>query len=155
MTEVILYRSIVVTFIIMYYLIYTSTAEPEVDEVELYDILNRSVKNNKELDITGMLVYHDGSFIQLLEGDRERVHSIYRKIKNDARHRNVIKLSSGEHEDRCFPNWSMALEVVHEKTFSEISAFRSLDSSDLFFDELNQNHVGLKLIRYFYSINQR
>lgn len=137
--------------VFMYYLIYTSEAKLGVDEVELYEILKSSVRNNLKLDITGLLIFHSGTFIQMLEGSRESVHEIYQVIKEDVRHSNVQKLISSTADRRYFSDWRMALEVVHEKTFTEIEAYQSLIDSSSFLAGLNRNHVGIRLLKYFYE----
>ena len=137
----------------MYYLIYTSTARSETDEVELYDILTTSVKKNEKFNITGLLIYHEGSFIQMLEGDQENVDDIYDSIKVDNRHHNVIKLISGQSEKRYFPDWSMALKVTHKKTFLEIKSYKSIIDSSKFLQGIQNDHIGLQLLRFFYEVH--
>ncbi len=135
----------------MYYLIYTSTAKPTVDEVELYDILATSIRNNRKLDVTGLLIYHSGTFIQMLEGSRENVLQIYEAIKQDPRHFNVEQLISDVTDKRHFGEWHMALEVVHKKTFEEIPAYQHLEQSSAFLMGMNHDHLGIRLLGYFHQ----
>ncbi len=67
----------------MIYLVYISAASyPYMDE-ELKNILLKSRQNNEARKITGLLLYHDGSIIQVLEGEKEQVLSIYQTISHD------------------------------------------------------------------------
>ena len=61
-----------------------------------------------ELSITGLLLYANGSFMQLLEGSKDRIDFLMERIKNDPRHRQVDVLQQGYIAERQFPNWSMA-----------------------------------------------
>ena len=135
----------------MYYLIYISAAKPGVDEVEMHEILTVAVKNNEAHDVTGLLVYHDGMFIQMLEGEKQDVELIFEKIQKDERHFDIRTLSKGTSEKRHFPNWRMALEVTHEKTFRQLEAFEGLKEGSDFLDGLEDNQIGIRLLRYFYT----
>ncbi len=135
----------------MYYLIYISTAIDGVDEEELHDILEKSVRNNELHGITGLLIFNSGMFIQMLEGNREAVHMIYDKIKADDRHTKISTLMNGESDKRFFPNWRMALKVTFEKTFRQMEAYESLGEGSDFLNGIKDEHVGIRLLRYFYE----
>jgi len=72
--------------------------------IELLEVCRR---NNEAAQITGMLLYKGGNFIQVLEGEREAVRSVYERINLDPRHRGVLRLLEQTVEQRQFPNWSM------------------------------------------------
>jgi hypothetical protein len=50
-------------------IVYVSAAVKLLDDDQLFDILSSSRKNNAERDVTGVLLYSEGVFIQVLEGD--------------------------------------------------------------------------------------
>ena len=54
-----------------------------------------------------MLLYKDGNFMQVLEGDEDTVRALSTKIADDPRHRGLITLLQGPREERQFPDWSM------------------------------------------------
>jgi hypothetical protein len=54
-----------------------------------------------------MLLYDDGSFLQVLEGPRQAVETLFEKIKADRRHEQIVLLSSREIEEREFSDWQM------------------------------------------------
>ena len=47
---------------------------------ELKAILSAARTNNSKKDISGMLVYHAGSFLQVLEGPEDTVTELFGKI---------------------------------------------------------------------------
>ena len=65
----------------MNYLIYISTAVKLMTDAELISILADSRDNNKLKNITGMLLYGDGTFIQVLEGGKKDITDTYHKIE--------------------------------------------------------------------------
>ena len=91
----------------MFSLVYVSTATTPFSLPELHDFLAKSRANNEMLDVTGMLLYKDGSFMQVLEGEESVVRKLYAKIASDPRHRGSFILLQGPIEQREFPDWSM------------------------------------------------
>ena len=79
-------------------LIYLSSAKPELKQSDLDGIIEASRRNNPSIDITGLLIYADGIFIQVLEGPSEAVHTLYEKIRDDRRHEEVGERKTRE---RC------------------------------------------------------
>ena len=91
----------------LFQIIYISAAAESFDEADLPELLNVARKNNTNLNITGMLLYHDRSFIQVLTGPEESVINVYNKVERDARHTNARILYRGPVEHRTFEDWSM------------------------------------------------
>lgn len=77
--------------------------QPEV----LSDILRESTSHNPSRHITGMLLYINGSFLQVLEGEAEVVEALYKKIAEDPRHTQVVKILELPNVEREFAQWSM------------------------------------------------
>ena len=77
------------------------------------DILAASRKNNPALGITGVLFTAEDCFIQVLEGGREQVCTLYNQIAHDPRHNQVTILVFEEIAQRSFEGWSMG--EVHVK----------------------------------------
>lgn len=92
----------------LYELIYTSLAVSEMTKDDLNNILTVSRDKNKRLGITGILMYQNRTFIQLLEGEKEAVLEVYKSIQKDDRHTRVATFWEASIEARNFANWSMA-----------------------------------------------
>lgn len=61
--------------------IYCSVATDEdLSKEQLEDILEQSRRNNKGVDITGILLFDSGSFFQVLEGDKEVIGALSKKL---------------------------------------------------------------------------
>lgn len=87
--------------------LYLSSATRQFAAPELRDLLGTSRVNNWKAGVTGMLLHHDGNFLQLLEGDAGSIESIWSKIARDPRHRGIIVMLDEPREQRLFPEWSM------------------------------------------------
>ena len=90
-----------------YQLLYYSTANPELTEDALTEILMESQKRNAKREITGLLLHSDGNIIQIIEGKKEDVEALFEKIEHDKRHRGVFVLSRKHVEKRDFPEYKM------------------------------------------------
>lgn len=91
----------------MYELIYTSAAKRLLTPPELAEILKRARANNASLGISGILLYHEGSFFQILEGDESKVKALFDTIRDDQRHWRILVLREGPIQTRRFGEWSM------------------------------------------------
>ncbi len=80
---------------------------------DLRVLLATSRKNNAELGVTGMLLYKDGNFMQVLEGEEVAVRRLYARIAADPRHGSEITLQEGFSEGRQFPDWSMGFRDLN------------------------------------------
>jgi Sensors of blue-light using FAD len=96
-------------FLPMFHLIYNSRACQAFSDADLKKLLMRARLNNGKINVTGMLIYHDGVFLQALEGDEPTVRDVFNRIEKDARHTGVAILRSHSSlgERRIFGDWSM------------------------------------------------
>jgi len=94
---------------VLSHLLYISDATHPMSRAQLEAIRETSVRNNIHLDITGVLFYSAGHFVQLLEGDMSTIHRMFEKIAADARHENVKLLVLRPAEKRVFEQWEMGL----------------------------------------------
>jgi len=101
----------------MFRLIYVSSATLPLSSSALDALLEVCRRNNQNDDITGMLLYRDGDFLQILEGKENTVKETYRRITADSRHRGIILLDESPISQREFSEWSMG--------------FRRINSSDI------------------------
>lgn len=88
-------------------LIYVSTALRIFSNVEVGEILSSARSHNSQAGITGMLLFHDGNFFQVLEGEEQAVSACYARIEKDHRHKSPIVLMRQQKQQRSFANWSM------------------------------------------------
>lgn len=95
----------------LYQIIYVS--QRACDDEEIKKILEKSQTNNKEIEVTGLLMYTKDSFIQCIEGEKDNVNNLYDKIKKDDRHRNSVLISYRPIKKRDFPAWNMGEKNIN------------------------------------------
>lgn len=101
------------------HLIYASAATSRLTVQDLAQLLERSRERNAQLGLTGMLLYADGSFFQVLEGPGEVVLGLYQKIESDARHMQVTRIISEPIPRRYFSEWSMGFSDLSAKALAQ------------------------------------
>jgi hypothetical protein len=88
----------------MFQLVYVSSASRKFNTNELHELLVQARQKNRELGVTGMLLYKDGNFMQVLEGQQEVVSKLAEKIELDPRHKGIIVVLRGMAELPSFPD---------------------------------------------------
>lgn len=71
---------------------YISTATVDLAPHEIQSLMEKWQEHNSSIDIKGILLFSDGHFFQVLEGEKERVLELYFKISNDERHKDLIQV---------------------------------------------------------------
>ncbi len=98
----------------LYNLCYVSSAKNNLPKSELEDLFRVNKRNNTELDISGILVYNNGNFLQILEGERQKINKLFVKICRDSRHNNLIKLIHTSIEERIFDDYESGFVIVED-----------------------------------------
>lgn len=91
----------------LYRLIYVSERAEVFDWNDIKEVMLKSSDNNARLEITGLLVLSDRTFLQTLEGPSLELNALYEKIVQDTRHRRPRLLSFTPIAERQFQSWSM------------------------------------------------
>lgn len=111
----------------MFRLFYISSATRFASGGELNEILSASRARNRANGITSLLLYHDGSFAQLLEGPKEATVAAYRRIEEDARHCGLAVIFQEDARKRFFEDWDLAFLPTSKITAAERYDFLSLE----------------------------
>lgn len=93
-------------------LVYFSFATEALTGPQIEAILKTSQTNNLRDGLTGVLLYNDRNFIQILEGPSESVDRTFKRIHKDPRHKEALKLHEGPITRRAFPDWQMGYHYV-------------------------------------------
>jgi hypothetical protein len=120
---------------------YTSNAVGEISFLGNLRLLAHSFLNNQKHNITGLLIYKNKQFAQVIEGDEDAIESIWNKIQRDTRHKDIQLLSLEPIDNRSFTKWSMLFpesEKVIEYFPDMVEAVKDL--------ELPVNHPLFKIL---------
>ncbi len=88
----------------------------------------------------------DGDFIQVLEGDKEKVTNLYDKISKDIRHKGIINVVKGDVEKRQFNDWSMGYKSTDYSEINKIEGLKEFDRVALF---SNNEKIALTFLCVF------
>jgi hypothetical protein len=110
----------------MLQLVYVSSATTPFSNAELLELLTKSRIKNSALGITGMLLYKDGNFMQLLEGEDNTVRQLFETISRDPRHHNSIVLIDEPAETAYFGDWSMGFRDLSDKSLENLPGFSQI-----------------------------
>ena len=130
-------------------IVYVSRAVKLMSSIDLSVLLEQSRKRNSELSLTGMLLYKDKSFIQLLEGPSESVKMVIESIKKDRRHIKFSTLVDKEVKSRVFNQWSMSfvnLDVENNQPEGFVDYFSDASIVD---DLIATPSKAVELLAYF------
>jgi hypothetical protein len=124
----------------VYHLLYVSEAPDSLNYSDLLDILKVARDFNEKNQISGVLIYRDGFFIQLLEGDKNKIDQLMKNIKKDPRNHSIRILIESESSGRIFGDWSMAF------IDGDLSVNETSDLINLFELATQFNHSQKELI---------
>lgn len=128
--------------------IYTSTAKAGFSAAQLAELLRRARVRNQAAGITGMLLYSERSFFQVLEGNVGDVDACYTRIQLDPRHGKVTRIIRETIARRSFGDWTMGFSEVAPNALNEIDGLNDFFGDKSCFDGLDSGRAK-KLLTAF------
>lgn len=116
----------------LHHLVYQSSATAPLSEAELARLLAQSRAHNAAHGLTGVMLYSDGRFVQLLEGAEAPVRAVFARIARDPRHVGVVALADGPADHRLFTEWSMAYRAVDRAALAPLTGYADPDRAGSF-----------------------
>ena len=84
---------------------YLSEAVSDMSFLGLMRLLEAARAYNLKNGVTGILLYDNQQFGQIIEGERINVMKVWKRIQDDKRHHRVELLEIREISERSFPDW--------------------------------------------------
>lgn len=128
--------------------VYSSSATIDFSKDDIVNLLLKARLNNSGLNVTGMLLYDNGSFFQILEGPSSSVESLLSVIEADDRHDRVVKIIYEDIESRDFSEWTMGHSKITRDNLSKIEGLNNFFKSDSEFTDLDEGRAK-KLLKAF------
>lgn len=130
------------------HLVYASASTRPFDHVQLIQLLEKARKYNHARDITGMLLYCDGSFFQVLEGRKTDIDELFRIISGDPRHSKITRIIKEPIAGRSFSEWSMAFAGATLDQLNNIEGLKDFFTSGACLAEIDRGRAK-KLLNAF------
>lgn len=137
---------------IMIFLVYVSSAVKLFSDEELIQLLEASRQNNSKIGVTGMLLYKEGNFMQLIEGPEESVRSLHAKISIDPRHSGLITLLQGHQEKREFQDWAMGFQSLDAAGVRQLPGYSDILNVPLTIEYFSPNPS--KCLKLFWTLRK-
>lgn len=135
-------------------LVYVSKRKANCTTEEIDKILASCKQNNPDLGITGILLYSQDKFIQLVEGESSIVMKLYDKIKKDDRHKDCVMISLAPIKEKSFPSWHMGSKQIKQDKIDYNTEITTKDKQ--IFDQILSGKEGnseavLKTLQKFFN----
>jgi len=129
---------------------YVSRSSEPMSPEQLLALLLQCRQNNVAKAVTGMLLYENGTFLQVIEGEDNVIDDLVAQILVDPRHAQVQMLSRKPISSRQYADWSMGFEQVTDARLEEIDGLTDFSARDFNFDYLVGNEpVVTQLMDHF------
>ena len=133
----------------LYTVCYISNSVQLWQKTHLDSLFSLAKQRNISLDVTGLLLYNEGTFVQVLEGERKVVHSLFSKIKNDKRHNQLTLMMDREIDDRLFNSYQTS-----SVAFGDLKELTKLESRILLPKTSKYTKSLWAILKPFFSIRQ-
>ncbi len=134
----------------LFNLVYVSKAVKLFSEEDHIALLKEARSFNSGLGITGMLLYKDMSFMQLIEGPKDIVKELFTKIEGDCRHTRIEVLLEESILERQFGDWSMGFANLKKATLSQEQGYSDFLKNEDSLQKLGKEpNLALKLLLCF------
>ena len=135
----------------LYRIVYHSRASDKMKDSQIFNIVEKAQKHNKEVGITGLLLFISNSFIQLLEGEEKEVKASYQKIMQDERHDQSKIILQGNITKRDFTSWNMGLKIFTKQDIMDLKEINQNQDFDLLKDLKEKQDLAIEFMRFFYN----
>ncbi|MEP6894740.1 MAG: BLUF domain-containing protein [Chloroflexota bacterium] len=130
------------------HLIYVSTAIREFSAEDLLQLLYQSRAKNACLGLTGMLLYTENNFFQILEGEPAVVDELFHTISQDERHMKTITIIREPISKRSFGEWTMGFAAVTSADLQDMTGLNDFFGDGSSFAQLSTGRAK-KLLNAF------
>jgi len=121
---------------------------PNVGKDGILEILQVAREKNAKLNVTGMLLFDEGDFFQVLEGDADIVKLLFETIEKDKRHQRVTRVLLEPISERDFANWTMGYSKISQKELRSIDGLNDYFGQGQSFHGIDEGHAK-KLLKAF------
>ena len=116
--------------------VYTSTSVTKISADELNSLIELASKNNAQNEVTSILLFTGVSYLQLLEGNKDKVNQTYQTIIQDRKHSAHLIVCQREVQQRAYPDCYFLFRETDEATLQAVYAL-FLEDPELAIKKMN------------------
>jgi len=120
---------------------YVSRASKAMTQEALLALLQQCLANNEASGVTGMLLYGNDTFVQVIEGEEDVLNTVVDKIQKDPRHSEIHFLYRKPLEQRQYTDWSMGFKRVSTQGLDSMAGSSAFGAKDFNFDYLIEHEA--------------
>lgn len=129
---------------------YVSRSQEPMSAEDLLALLHECRSKNERRDVTGLLLYGNGTFLQTIEGEENVIENLIDIICKDKRHAEIQMLTRTEIPTRQYSEWSMGFDEISDETLQDVEGLRDFGAVDFTFEKLSGNaKVVDKLLQHY------
>jgi hypothetical protein len=133
----------------LHQIVYVSSARRVFSDEQLLALLDVSRRNNAKVNVSGMLLYWDGNFMQALEGEKQDVDTVHARIAQDPRHHGLITLLHEPIAERSFGEWTMGFRHIQSDVLADMPGYSDFLDADGRQGGTEKSTRALQLLRSF------
>jgi hypothetical protein len=130
---------------------YVSSAYARLTTAELDALLIDARTHNAEMQVTGALLYHDGSFFQYFEGPSVGVENVYARIRDSRLHHGLVELLRCTTPSRRFDAWHMGFAHAPRSFLLDLAQASWLNALPGFANDTSEVE-GVQMLLQFWRI---
>jgi hypothetical protein len=131
---------------------YVSRAAEAVTPESLLALMQQCLSNNEASGVTGMLLYGNGTFLQVLEAEEAVLNTVVEKIEKDPRHSKIHFLYRKPVENRQYSDWSMGFRRVSAQGLNNGAGLSEFGAKDFNFDYLIEHEGVVETLMEHYRV---
>lgn len=105
-------------------IVYISTANANLLDTDIGNIMEASLRNNPRRDITGFLLFNGRNFLQLVEGPEESLDGLMADLGLDPRHGGIVLLENNAITQRSCDDWAMKRLTLADSVSTKQAALK-------------------------------
>lgn len=113
----------------MHQIIYLSSSKKILSPEQINELLSKSREKNLKNNITGILLYFDRDFLQVIEGEKKAIQDLFEIIKKDERHTEIITVFNKKINEKHFPEWNMGFASTDYEKLRTLTGFENFNQT--------------------------
>lgn len=109
---------------------YISKEIPSSSDPGFLELFKFVIKFNNENNITGVLLYNEGFFLQVLEGEKDILERLIDRILRDSRHKEMLIILDESIEKRIFKKYSTGFSIINNtESIRDLNTYLTINHS--------------------------
>ncbi len=134
----------------MIQLSYISSATHPMSTQEILGLLRQCREHNAANGVTGMMLYGNNTFLQVLEGEEKIIDDLLAQIRRDSRHANLQILNRTPIQHRQYAEWSMGFRRIAGRELQHVGGLPEFGEKNFTPDYLMRHRdTAQSLIEHF------